>query len=408
MSDGSWTGAGRRASARTKDDAVRPCAACGYHVPSGTSAELPEARACPHCHHDPDTPDPHTAPIPSGSPRGIGSALQALPRGLWLLATTRGAWRWLIPPFLLSMAAFVGLWTWTKRTFDHWLDASVPDDVRFERYRRGLEDLPGVLESVAGWLLAGLELFAGAALALFTWSPLQWLGWFLIGSLVLWFAFSIVYEMLAGPFLDEIQARVERRWYGRDPRESLERPTDLSPARCLQLSILAAATVGALFVAGWMAPLSSRWWTLLALPLGLFPWVALEPRFGTWLAWIARIETRAGWASLQATLVTATLIFLALPLYFVPIWGYPAFAVVTGFATSVGLLDIPFARRGWSRRQRWRFLRAHLLAITTFGVLAGLLLSIPVVGPLVLVPASSIGGLWLVRRLDKSMLGDVA
>jgi hypothetical protein len=40
----------------------------------------------------------------------------------------------------------------------------------------------------------------------------------------------------------------------------------------------------------------------------------------------------------------------------------------------------------------------------TFGVVASLVFLVPVMGPVVMVPAASIGGLWLLVRLDKDGL----
>ena len=51
--------------------------------------------------------------------------------------------------------------------------------------------------------------------------------WFLIG-----WTFSIIYEALAGPFLDEMQGRLEERWFGHDPRATIERPTRLPAKLC--------------------------------------------------------------------------------------------------------------------------------------------------------------------------------
>jgi len=42
--------------------------------------------------------------------------------------------------------------------------------------------------------------------------------------------------------------------------------------------------------------------------------------------------------------------------------------------------------------------------VTIFGATAGLVFAIPLLGPIVAVPAASIGGMWLVIRLDKSFL----
>ena len=81
------------------------------------------------------------------------------------------------------------------------------------------------------------------------------------------------------------------------------------------------------------------------------------------------------------------------------------FACVVGFATAISLLEIPCERRGWSLRQRLGFVKRHILPFTAFGVSAGFLLAIPVLGALLMVPAASIGGLWLLCRLDKAGLG---
>ena len=54
--------------------------------------------------------------------------------------------------------------------------------------------------------------------------------------------------------------------------------------------------------------------------------------------------------------------------------------------------------------QRVELLIAHLPAVIAFGAVAGLVFVVPLIGPLVGVPAASIGGLWLVCRLDKNTL----
>jgi uncharacterized protein involved in cysteine biosynthesis len=97
-------------------------------------------------------------------------------------------------------------------------------------------------------------------------------------------------------------------------------------------------------------------------------------------------------------------LIFALPLYFVPVLGYFLFAAACGFATAVGLMDIPFERRGWSLKQRMRFIGHHILPFMTFGVMAGMLLAIHIIGPVLMVPAASVGGAWLLCRLDKSFL----
>ena len=46
----------------------------------------------------------------------------------------------------------------------------------------------------------------------------------------------------------------------------------------------------------------------------------------------------------------------------------------------------------------------NLPALVSFGTVSGFLLAVPLIGPVLMVPAASIGGLWLVCRLDKSHL----
>ena len=80
------------------------------------------------------------------------------------------------------------------------------------------------------------------------------------------------------------------------------------------------------------------------------------------------------------------------------------FGFLAGFPTAITLLDIPFSRRQWSTSQRIAFVRKNFLPVTAFGSICGLLFVIPVLGPLVMVPSASVGGLWLICRFDKSAL----
>lgn len=370
-----------------------PCPLCGFHAPDAT---------CPHCGGAPLEPSLR-APL-RGAASGLGPALAALPRGVWFLVTTRGVARWLLPPFVLTSALLVVAGAWVFERLDAWLDAGLSQVVRLERLRESASGWPGWLERVGLAAARSLEWIAGALLALFAWAPLHWVGWFLVASLLVWFLFSLVYELLAGPFLDEVQARLEARWFGADPRERLERPGGLSSERAARRTVLLSGSVALGLLVGWLAPGLSLAAALLLAPLFALPWLVGVPGYRTWLVWALRVQARALAASVQAALFSGALIVLALPLYFVPLWGYPLFAAVCGFATAVGLLDIPFERRGWSRRQRWRFLRANLPALVVFGTGCGLLLAVPLAGPLLFVPASSLGGLWLVCRLDKSAL----
>jgi uncharacterized protein involved in cysteine biosynthesis len=98
------------------------------------------------------------------------------------------------------------------------------------------------------------------------------------------------------------------------------------------------------------------------------------------------------------------LLVICLPLKFIPFVGPILFGAAAGFATAISLMDIPFSRRRWSMSQRLSFFTGNLLPLVAFGSVAGLVFLIPLFGPILMVPAASIGGLWLVVRLDKSKL----
>jgi uncharacterized protein involved in cysteine biosynthesis len=376
-----------------------PCPRCGYHAPA------PE---CPHCRGTATLPS--LAAPTAGVLRGIADGLVAVPVGLWLLATTRGTKRWLVPPLVVTTAVlFVGLWL-VFRWLSGLLDGAVPDEVSltdsgWARWEWLEEHGWGWLQATWAAVVVALQWVANALLAFATSRPLTWLAYLLVGSLVAWYVFSIVYEALAGPFLDEVHARIERRWYGVDPRSSLERPVACPEERCWRRSVQASLGAAAVLCAGVLVPGLPLWIAAIASPIPLLLVAVLDRGYGEWLAWMARVETRATVVSLQAAAVTAVILVLALPLYFLPFGvGYVLFATVTGFATAVGLLDIPFERRGIRLRKRLSFLSRYLLPMIAFGAVAGLLLAIPIAGPVLMVPSASTGGLWLLCRLDKGFL----
>ena len=98
------------------------------------------------------------------------------------------------------------------------------------------------------------------------------------------------------------------------------------------------------------------------------------------------------------------MLVLLTPLHLIPVLGSFLFGFLAGFPTALTLLDIPFSRRQWSAAQRISFIRKNLLPVTAFGAVSGLLFVIPFLGPLIMVPSASVGGLWLICRLDKSPL----
>ena len=182
----------------------------------------------------------------------------------------------------------------------------------------------------------------------------------------------------------------------------MTRPNDIPAARCARLTTLGAATGVLAWVAvGWV---TSFWIGLLLLPLPLLVLGRYDRRYGEWLAWVARIEGRALWLGIQVSIVTAVLLVVALPLYFVPVVGYFLYAGACGFCTAVSLTDLAFERRQWAFRDRVRFMLANAVPLTAFGIVVGAVFTVPFVGPLAAVPSASVGALWLVCRLDKSSL----
>lgn len=372
------------------------CRLCGYAVT--------DRGDCPTCGGRSSAPDLGSSL--AGNVGGVGLALAAIPRGLALLARTPGTKRWLLPPLLLTLGAIVLFLVWALRFIERLAERARPQDLQLptwdwiESLPAGWRWLTAVWHAMSGaleWVLGGLASFLLA-------QPFQLLTLFLVGSLAVWYGASIVYEALAGPFLDEIQARVEARWFGEDPRSRLDRPVDLPPDEAMRWTGLAAGLGAGLSLAAFLA---LDWGLLPAgatAPLGLLVPLALERRYAPWLRWFLRVELRAFVAGVQGALLSLAILILALPLYFVPVAGYFLYAAATGVATATSLLDIPLERRGWPFRARLRLLRRFPLVWITFGVVAGLLLAVPLIGPLLFVPTTSLGGLWLLCRLDKTGL----
>lgn len=357
---------------------VVPCARCGYDNPEGP---------CPHCAR---ARGPAAAGL--GAWRGIGVGLAALPHGLRALAATRGTKRWLVPPFLLTLAAFGLLFAWLWELYGRWTAWLT------EQSGRELAlDTPWLREALE-WLLRLRALLWVSDLA-------SLLAFLVLGALAAFWTFSIVYEAVSGPFLDEIHARVEARWFGADPRDRLYRPVALAPRECATLSAVAAGA-GAALGSAWIA--LDAPWPAAALPLlALAPFAVLglaRREFGRWLWWIVRLEGGTLWVSVKAAAVAALVLLLCLPLKLVPGVGFLLFGLAAGFTAAVSLLDIPCERRRWSLRQRLAFLARHLPAIVAFGSVASLLFVVPLIGPVLMVPAASVGGLWMLVRLDKDFL----
>lgn len=324
---------------------ITPCRLCGYdapRIPGAPNAQnAPNAAECPHCRLE-----PADASLARGALRARGSfgtvwdGVRAFPAALALLQRTPRALRLLVPPVALTGVLFVLLFTGLYGAIDAAFDAAATSA------GTGVEGSAGWFASAVRWTLENpvMGFFAGLG---------RWVFFLLAAYLLAVWTFSLVYELVAGPFLDEIQARIEARWFGSDPRANL-------------------------------APAGSR-------PRRLLGWI--------------RAESSALFVSLEAALFTGVLLVLFFWVKFIPAVGVPLFFAIAGFATAVGLLDIPFSRRRWSLGQRLRFVRHHIAPVTAFGLTASaLFVFLPLVGLLVTVPLASIGGLWLVCRLDKSFL----
>jgi uncharacterized protein involved in cysteine biosynthesis len=355
---------------------VLPCPVCGYHAPE---------RDCRHCGLT-----ANEATLRGSPPRTIAkiwAGLRAVPQGFVILLRTRGIKRFLFPPVALTILVFGLLANWLWGRVHALFDAITQAE-------------PGQLESYPSWirwLVATKVLVWLVALG-------EWVFFLVTFALVAVWAFSIVYEALAGPFLDEIQGRIEEQWFGADPRKAIARPTELSRETCARYAYVALAPSVLLLAFWWFASGPATTWALALTPL---PWIVLalvRPQWGRWLVWVIRLEAHTLWVSIEAAALAGLVLVCFIWLKFVPWIGPPLFFALAGFTVALSLLDIPFSRRQWSLARRLAFLRGNWLALVAFGSVASLVYVVPVFGQLFMVPAASVGGLWLLCRLDKAPL----
>lgn len=341
-----------------------PCPTCGHARPGDAP--------CPACAGAPL--DPRLASH-ARSPVAQALAGASAPFvGLEALASLRGVKRWILPPTVAAVAIITGalVWLWGVLT-----DATA---------REGEVDL-----DFPGWLGWAEWLFEKVA----NWPWMQAGGviaFVLVAALVWWFCYAIVFEVLAGPFLSRMQARAEDHWLG-GHGETVEHPFE---ARGLALLGLVLGVGGA---AAWFAP-SGFGLVALALPLFVL-WLAVAP-FRAWLGPFVRAE---GGAAMQGLIVAGVALVgtvLFLPLHLVPLVGSYLAAGAAGFFLALGTLDLALERRGWSLDGRFAFARRSFPALVAFGAVSAFLFALPVVGPLVMLPSASLGGTWLVAKLDKS------
>lgn len=296
--------------------------------------------------------------------------------GAQALFTLRGVKRWIVPPTIATVALLGGALFWLWSVLANATASEGEVDLEFPGWLSWFEWL---FEIVANW--PWME--AGGVIA-----------FVVVAALVWWFLYAIVFEVLAGPFLSRMQARAEDHWLG-GHGASVEHPFE---TRGLALLGLALGLGGA---AAWFAPSG---FGLVALALPLFvAWVVVAP-FRAWLGPFVRAE---GGAAAQGLIVAGvalvgTIVFL--PLHLVPIVGSYAAAGAAGFFLALGTLDLALERRGWSLDGRFGLAQRSFPALVAFGAVSAFLFAIPVVGPLVMLPSASLGGTWLVAKLDKRAL----
>jgi uncharacterized protein involved in cysteine biosynthesis len=354
-----------------------PCPLCGYHAPGSS---------CPHCGLA--ARDPSLVFVPGRVGR-FGDGIAALPRGIALITTTRGVKRWLVPPLVLTSIVYVALlswaWVWVDRGLDLARSGSAAElDVR-----------EGWFSDVLAWIVARDFVMwiakAGSFVVLLA-----------LAALVALWTFSIVYALIASPFLDVVHARIEKRWFGVDPSGAANAGVAMSSAR--RARILGVCAVVAVVAIGfsWLSSSSRAAWSLCVIPASLVVASIVARDFGAWLGAEIKSQARSLLPGIKASILTSVVLVLCLWMKLIPIVGYFLFAGVAGFASAIGLLDVAFSRRRFDLSQRVSFVVEHAPAVVAFGIAQSVLFIVPVIGPIVGVPTASVGGLWLVCRLDKS------
>ena len=364
---------------------VNPCSTCGYDSPG---------EVCPHCAERPESSPITALELKSGQRLLLG--LSALPRGFSLLLITGGVKRFLLPPLILTSLAFTYLFI----KIGDWILGSVEEMNLNDSTQLELEQ--GWFRDTVEWVMeVGLAAFAGYGAGAIV---------FIILAIVIpLYTFSILYEALAGPFLDEIHGRFEERWFGANPRDAIQRPTTMPPLRCALFTAGGILGGVALFL---LLRSPETWLDLLFIPLPLLLLGLLHRDFSLWLRWVLHTETKTLWISAKAAMLAGLILLFLSPLHLlnllIPPVGTILFGILAGIPTSLTLLDIPFSRRQWTTIQRVKFLKQNFFPLMAFGTICGLLFTIPFIGPIVMVPSASVGGLWLICRLDKSSLRPLA
>lgn len=305
----------------------------------------------------------------------VGAGIGAPLAGLSALFGVPRLLRWVVPPTLLSAGLLVGALVWLWGAFSRATADETEVDLVFWSWLRWLE---GPVE----WLLDLPWLAAGSTLA-----------FVLVAALAWWFGYAIVFGLVAGPFLARMHERAEEHWYGRTV-QGAGHPFE---ARGLVLlgGALALGALGATLAEGALAA------ALLVAPLALLALVA--PTFRAWFTGFAASEGRSAAQGLVVALVTGLGALLFLPFHLVPVVGQVVASAGAGFFVALGMLDLALERRGLPLGTRFALARRATPALVAFGLVSGVLFSVPIVGPVVMLPAASLGGAWLVTKLDKGL-----
>jgi uncharacterized protein involved in cysteine biosynthesis len=359
---------------------VIPCPVCGYHAPEAF---------CRHC-----AGDPHEDSLRGAPPRGFRAWLAgawAVPIGAWILLRTPRVKRLLVPAVILTCLVFAVLLGLSLSGVHALLD----------HLRSNGSAAP---DADAGWFARSLHWLAGSGIVMGLLEGSAFVVIVVVFAFVALWTFSVAYEAIGGPFFDTIQGRIEARWFGRDPRETLQPRPEIAPSRAAWLTT-ACVTVAAILVAVFFLWSSSlAWLLLLCLPIPFLFAGKRDPAYGAWLARTVGTEARSLLVSVQASLVSLVIMLLLVWIAFIPFVGYPTFSAIAGFASAITLIDIPCSRRRWSLGQRLRFVFRNFGPVLLLGVVTSFVFVVPILGPIVGIPSASIGGQWLLCRLDKSHL----
>ncbi|MEZ5976898.1 MAG: EI24 domain-containing protein [Planctomycetota bacterium] len=295
--------------------------------------------------------------------------------GLGALFELRGVKRWIVPPTVASALVLVGLLLWLWEEIASWTSGGERVDLDMGWF--------SWMETPVEWVVNLPWMRSGGVLA-----------FVLVAALVWWFGYAIVFEVLAGPFLSRMHGRAEEHWLGGAAKEG-----DPFESRGLLIT-MAAASLGAL--GAWIA--FGAFGGVAALAMFAAPLVVallLLPRFRTWFVPFVATEGRSALQGLVVAGVALVGMVLFLPFHLVPVVGSWIAAGGAGFFLALGSLDLALDRRGWSLDRRFGLARRRVPALLAFGALCAFLFGVPVIGPLVMLPAASLGGAWLVCKLDK-------